>query len=115
MRCGQTVMLDGSIPLCGGEDCAPRDTGTPPRRTLATRRALAVLAIAAVIALTGAKCGGGSHGGLPAHSKTYWVGQYTGSYLVFGRQKPPGQWEQVGWVRRPAGSRLPRVRVWVQK
>jgi hypothetical protein len=78
------------------------------------RRVFAAIAIAATITLTGAKCGTSS-GGLPVGTKTYWVGQYTGSYLVFGRQKPPGQWEQVGWVRRPPGSRLPRYGVWIQK
>lgn len=82
------------------------------------RRALAAIFVAAVIPISAAKCGGGGqHQGMPVHTRNWWhqAPQYQGGFIVFGEKPPAGQWEQVGWVRRPPGTKLPRVRVWVQK
>ena len=83
------------------------------------RRAAAVLLAAAAIFGAGAfkGCTPGQHAAptLPVHTQNWWlINLPPQDYVVFGRGKPPaGQWEQVGWVRRPPG--LPRVRVWVQR
>ena len=77
--------------------------------SLVSRRALAALILAAVIALTGARCGGGGE----VHTQNWWINnpQYQGQYMVFGPKAPPGQWEEV--AKKVRGQ--PGVRVWVQK
>ena len=80
--------------------------------------AVAAAVLAALLPVSAAKCGGGTHQGLPVHSRNWWIQNLPpADYIVFGpgQSKPLGEWEQKGWVRRPPGSGQPRIRVWVQR
>ena len=99
----------------------PRDKNSSGKGGKAKAVAVAAAVLAALLPVSAAKCGGGTHAGtrLPVHSQKWWwdAPEYQGGHIVFGPgvKGLPGEWEHVGWVRRPPGSQLPRIRVWVQR